>query len=178
MPLLMLKDLPRYESLLAAAREFPELDPSATEVFLTLLRAGDEEFRVTEAHLAQHRITGGGFSVMMALWGHGRRQGREVLLSPAGLAERTAVTRATITGLVDTLERDGLVSRAPDSEDRRRMTVELTARGERLVERILPEHFRRMAWLMAPLTERERSTLVRLLTKVIGRAGEQPAAAS
>ena len=54
MPLLMLKDLPRYECLLEASREFPDLDPSATEVFLHLLRAGDEAFRVVESHLAQH----------------------------------------------------------------------------------------------------------------------------
>ena len=34
-------------------------------------------------------------------------------LTPAELAERTGVTRATITGLVDTLERAGLVTRTP-----------------------------------------------------------------
>ena len=55
----MLKDLPRYECLLEASREFPDLDPSATEVFLHLLRAGDEAFRVVESHLALHDITQG-----------------------------------------------------------------------------------------------------------------------
>jgi DNA-binding MarR family transcriptional regulator len=172
MPLLMLKDLPRYECLLEASREFPDLDPSATEVFLNLLRTGDEAFRVVEAHLAQHEITQGGFSVLMALWGQCQREGRELPLNPAGLAERTGVTRATMTGLVDTLERDGLVRRAPDKTDRRMMTVELTPLGERKLRKILPEHFKQMAWLMAPLSEAERKTLVRLLTKVLGRAGE------
>ena len=172
MPLLMLKDLPRYECLLEASREFPELDPSATEVFLHLLRTGDEAFRVVEAHLAEHDITQGGFSVLMALWGQCQREGRELPLSPAGLADRTGVTRATMTGLVDTLERDGLVRRAPDTADRRMMTVQLTPRGERKLLKILPAHFRQMAWLMAPLSEPERKTLVRLLTKVLGRAGE------
>src|SRR5919112_6657199 len=103
MPLLMLKDLPRYECLLEASREFPDLDPSATEVFLHLLRAGDEAFRVVESHLAQHEISQGRFGVLMALWGNCQRSGRDVL-TPAELAERTGVTRATITGLVDTLE--------------------------------------------------------------------------
>jgi DNA-binding MarR family transcriptional regulator len=172
MPLLMLKDLPRYECLLEAAQEFPELDPSATEVFLHLLRTGDEAFRVVESHLAQHDITQGGFSVMMALWGQCQREGRDLPLSPAALAERTGVTRATMTGLVDTLERDGLVRRAPDRNDRRMMTVELTARGEKLLRKILPDHFRQMAWLMAPLSENERKTLVRLMTKLLARATE------
>jgi DNA-binding MarR family transcriptional regulator len=180
MPLLMLKDLPRYECLLEASREYPDLDPSATEVFLHLLRAGDEAFRVVEAHLAQHDITQGRFGVLMALWGNCQRAGSEndKPLTPAELAERTGVTRATITGLVDTLERAGYVTRTPHPEDRRMMCVGLTKRGEKLLEQIMPEHFRRMAWLMEPLSENERKTFVRLLTKVLHRASELPATAA
>jgi DNA-binding MarR family transcriptional regulator len=175
MPLLMVKDLPRYECLLDAAREFPELDPSATEVFLHLLRGGDEAFRVVESHLAQHDISQGRFGVLMALWGNCRREGGQAPLTPAALADRTGVTRATITGLVDTLERAGLVTRKPHANDRRMTSIALTSKGDRLLRRILPAHFRRMAWLMSPLAESERKTLVRLLTKVMQRAGELPA---
>jgi len=42
MPHLMLKDLPRYECLLEGAKKFPELDPSACEAYLNLLRTGDD----------------------------------------------------------------------------------------------------------------------------------------
>lgn len=176
MPLVMLKDLPRYECLLDAAREFPDLDPSATEVFLHLLRAGDEAFRMTEAHLAQHDITQGRFGVLMALWANGRRNSGGAL-SPAVLAERTGVTRATMTGLIDTLERDGLVRRSPDPEDRRMMTVQPTPQATALLAQILPGHFQRMARLMSPLSEFERDTLVELLQKIVHRASELTGAA-
>jgi DNA-binding MarR family transcriptional regulator len=178
MPLLMLKDLPRYECLLEASRELPDLDPSATEVFLNLLRAGDEAFRVVEMHLAKYEITQGRFGVMMALWGVGQQAGCPTSLTPAALAERTGVTRATITGLIDTLERSGLVTRTPHPDDRRMVSVGLTPRGERLLIKILPAHFREMAWLMEPLSEPERKTLVRLLTKMLSRAAERPSEAS
>jgi DNA-binding MarR family transcriptional regulator len=174
MPLLMLKDLPRYECLLEAAREFPDLDPSATELFLHLLRTGDEAFRVVEAHLAQHDITQGRFGVLMALWGNCQQGSDAVPLTPAEIADRTGVTRATITGLIDTLERAGFVTRTPHEGDRRMTSVKLTARGEKLLTKILPAHFREMAWLMSPLDEAERKTLVRLLTKVLARAAERP----
>ncbi|MDO8542779.1 MAG: MarR family transcriptional regulator [Opitutaceae bacterium] len=174
MPLLMLKDLPRYECLLEAAREFPDLDPSATEVVLHLLRSGDDAFRVIDFHLAQHDISQGRFGVLMALWTSCRREGGHVPLTPAELAEHTGVTRATITGLVDTLERSGLVTRKPHTDDRRMMSVGLTSKGDKLLRKILPAHFRRMAWLMSPLNEQERKTLVRLLTKVTQRATESP----
>jgi DNA-binding MarR family transcriptional regulator len=177
MPHLMLKNLPRYECLLEAAREFPDLDPSATEAFLHLLRTGDEAFRVAEAHLAEHEITQGRFGVLMALWGNCHREGREVPLSPAEIAERTGVTRATVTGLIDTLERAGLVARTPHSDDRRMTSVVMTPRGEGILQKILPAHFRQMAWLMGPLDESERKSLVALLTKVLRRAAERPATA-
>jgi len=175
MPLLMLKNLPRYECLLEASREFPDLDPSATEVFLHLLRAGDEAFRVIESHLAQNDISHGRFGVLMALWGNCQQGGGNAALTPAELAERTGVTRATITGLVDTLERAGFVIRTPHQEDRRMRSVSLTPSGDRLLARIMPEHFRRMAWLMDPLSETERRTFVRLLLKIMSRAAEEPA---
>ncbi|MFM7752143.1 MAG: MarR family winged helix-turn-helix transcriptional regulator [Opitutaceae bacterium] len=175
MPLLMLKDLPRYECLLKAAQAFPDLDPSAAEVFLHLLRSGDEVFRVVDRHFARHHISEGRFGVLMALWSRAERPGGDgrQALSPAELAEHTGVTRATITGLVDTLERDGLVARSSNVEDRRMRSVSLTPRGSALLRGILPEHFRRMAWLMATLDEQERVTLVRLLGKVMQRASEE-----
>lgn len=173
MPLILVKDLPRYECLLEAAREFPTLDPSATEAFLHLLRAGDEAFRVIAAYLAQHDISQGRFGVLMALWGNCRREGGHVPLTPAELAERTGVTRATITGLVDALVRSGHVTRTPHPEDRRMYSVGLTPQGEELLRQILPGHMREMAWLMEPLSESERRMLVSLLTKLLLRAAER-----
>ena len=57
--LLLLKDLPRYECLLDSAKEFPDLDPSAAEAYLHLLRAGDDAFGVAvhaEAQLTRWAI--------------------------------------------------------------------------------------------------------------------------
>jgi DNA-binding MarR family transcriptional regulator len=166
----MLKQLPRYECLLAAAKEFPDLEPSACEAFLHLLHTGDEGFRVVESHLARHNITQGRFSVLLILLNNCRSDEDASALSPAELADRTGVTRATMTGLIDTLERDGLVTRAPDTTDRRMMEVGLTDKGRGVLHEILPEHFRRMNALMQPLNEGERKTLVQILNKIQERA--------
>lgn len=167
MPFLLLKNLPRYDCLLEAAKLFPDLDPSATEVFLHLLQAGDEAFRVVEAHLGEHNISQGRFMVLMLLL---HKSGKcPAPNTPAGLADLSRVTRATMTGLIDTLERDGLVKREPDRNDRRMMSVTLTPKGQSLLEKILPKHFQRMAELMEPLTQVERKTLVQLLGKILQR---------
>lgn len=164
----MLKDLPRYECLLEASRRYPDLDPTACEAYLNLLRAGDEAERRREGFFSEHDITPGRFTVLMLLYD--KMEGKPLPQTPADLAERAGVTRATITGLVDALERDGLVTREPDSGDRRMMLVHLTPKGREMLERVLPGHFRHMAELMEPLSHQERKTLVRLLNKVAGRA--------
>lgn len=175
MPHLLLKDLPRYECLLEAAKDFPDLDPSAAEAFLHLLRTGDEAFGATDRNLSDHSISHGRFGVLMLLWRGTQPRAAKLLgadscdcgpRTPAALADAAGVTRATMTGLVDTLERDGYVKREPDPTDRRTITVLLTAKGERFLSDFLPGHFKVVAGLMATLNESERKTLVRLLGKI------------
>ena len=171
MPHLLLKHLPRYECLLEASQKFPELDPSACEAFLHLLRTGDEAFLYAEQNLTEHGISHGRFGVLMLLWGESHDPETNADgMTPAELADQSNVTRATMTGLIDTLVRDGSVKRTADKDDRRMMRVALTAKGQKFLERLLPGHFQRMAALMGPLSQSERKMLVKLLNKVLQNA--------
>ena len=171
MPHLLLKNLPRYECLLEASHKFPELDPSACEAFLHLLRTGDEAFPYAEQNLTEHGISHGRFGVLMLLWGDCHNpEANTHGMTPAELADQSNVTRATMTGLIDTLERDGFVKRAADKADRRMMRVGLTRKAEKFLEQLLPGHFQRMAALMVPLSQAERKTLVKLLNKILQNA--------
>lgn len=162
---LVIKDLPRYECLVEASKQFPDLDPSACEAFMHLMRAGDEVTRVMDAHFAGHSITHGRFLVMMLLLDK-KPGGCPRASTPAELAELASVSRATITGLLDSLERDGHVRREPDPTDRRQMSVHLTLKGQAFMHGILPDHFRVITRLMSALSENEQKTLSRLLNKV------------
>src|SRR5476649_1684384 len=102
MPLLLLKDLPRYECLLEGAKVYPDLDPSACEVYLHLLRTGDETFAISERNLIGHNISHGRFGVLMLLWKPAQRRGEtaestacvaEGPRTPAELADAAGVTR-------------------------------------------------------------------------------------
>jgi DNA-binding MarR family transcriptional regulator len=180
MSVLMLKDLPRFECLLKAREKYPSLDPTAGEVFLHLVRTGHDVFAAEGAFLAQHQISQGRFTVLMLL----RRSDDHPDLqnTPASLAEGSGVTRATMTGLIDTLEKDGLAVREPDPADRRTIRVRLTNKGRKLLDGILPDYFRHVSSLIAPLSENERKQFVRLLRKIqqalpSGAACDTPAAA-
>jgi DNA-binding MarR family transcriptional regulator len=159
--MLLLKEVPQFECLLERARRYPELDPSAMEAFLHLLRTSTDVFEAFRILLAKHEISQGRFTVLVLL---NRDPERPVNL--ADLAECSRVTRATMTGLIDTLERDGLVRREPSAGDRRMLLVRLTASGRTYLDKILPDYFRRVAAVMSRLTEAERKTLVTLMGKI------------
>ena len=52
------------------------------------------------------------------------------------IAQRCGLTPASVSELVDSLERDGFVRRSEDRNDRRVVVVEITARGRREIERV------------------------------------------
>lgn len=156
----LLKDVPKSEVIKAFARRMPDLDPSAAEACLTLLRTASDVMLAMDAHFTRHDISQGRFSILMTLTRSGGNQ------TPAELADRLGCTRATVTGLLDGLERDGLVERHPSSDDRRRIDVVITTKGRAFLETMLPDHFRRVAGLMSALSEKERRSLIALLAKV------------
>lgn len=124
--------------------------------------------RVMNTHLAAHSITQGRFLVLMLLMDKGVDCPRPT--TPGELADMASVSRATITGLLDTLERDALVRREPHPDDRRQMSIHLTPKAQTLMQEILPGHFRLINQLMGSLSDNERRTLVRLLAKVSAQA--------
>ncbi len=161
MPLLLLKELPRFECLLEAAQRYPDLHPESTEAFLHLLRTTDLVFAADSRLLSQHQLSPGRFTVLMQLNRH-----PDLPETPATLADAAGVTRATMTGLLDTLEKDGLVRRSPAPSDRRLTLIQLTEAGTALMNRVIPEYFRNVAAMMAPLSPEERAQLVGLLQKI------------
>ena len=79
---------------------------------------------------------------------HGLSEGRVQLLMrlkhggdcPLGeLAEQLHVSARNVTGLMDHLERDGLVERVPDPNDRRSVRAHLTGQGDHLIDQLWRE---------------------------------------
>lgn len=161
---MLLQNIPKFEALQKFSEQYPELDPAAVVASLTLWCAGSQLATAFEAHFAQFSLSPGRFGVLINLLRSG-----EAGLSPADIAERTGVTRATITGLLDGLEAAGLVSREAHPTDRRSLQVVLTEQGRQQLDRMLPDHYRRIAALMSNLTTAEQLLLTELLQKVVAQ---------
>ncbi len=159
--MLSLRELPRVEVLEADARKFSSLDPPTLLAFLSVFVTATEIGRRVEPHFARFGLSQGRFTTLVAL-----RRKPDHQATPAELADHLSVTRATVTGLLDGLEADGLVERSHRKDDRRSVSVAITKKGLSTIEKMLPDHYARIGLLMKKLTRQEKKQLTVLLGKV------------
>jgi DNA-binding MarR family transcriptional regulator len=152
---LPIRDLPADRELAALTDGG---DASPVTLVLTLLLVARELYSSADRFFAGHGISDAKWSVLMLLASAPARR-----LQPSEIAARLAVTRATVTGVLRGLERDGLVARHAHPRDGRSAHLTLTRRGTALLARMKPELARRHAETVAALTPAQSRTLVRLL---------------
>lgn len=118
--------------------------------------------------------------VAAALAGEGmRRQHFTVLTSlaqqgeasQAALGRRLWIDPSDLHAIAGELERDGLIARVRDPEDRRRNVVTITAAGRATLKRLDALIDNAQRDLLSPLTARERREFLRLLERLIRPAG-------
>src|SRR6516225_1734207 len=110
----------------------------AEKPFRALLRTIGLFERIMQSYFARFGISGAQWGVLINL----HRADQEGLpgLRLTDLSERLLIRPPSVTGVVDRLERAGLVARAGSTTDLRAKLVRLTPEGHRLVERVLDVH--------------------------------------
>jgi DNA-binding MarR family transcriptional regulator len=84
----------------------------------------------------------------------------ELPLPPNEIADRLIITRATVTGLIDSLQRREYVQRCPHPSDRRMTLVEITERGREVANAFRPiVHQQEKEWIGA-LNKQEQQQLI------------------
>ncbi len=87
-------------------------------------------------------------------------------LPPHKIAARLIISRATVTGLLDSLERRGYVQRRPHHSDRRMLLVEVTDTGRQVANAFRPiVHHQQKLWL-GVLSDEEQRQLLHSLQQV------------
>lgn len=140
--------------------ELPKVDPVAMRLCITLHRLTST--LVYDWESTVHRPRGyswGGFRVLFVLWMAEPLEAKRV-------AALSGMSRAAVSALVNTLERDGLVSRRQAEHDRRAVLLSLTDAGHKAITSSFEKHNEReQAWANA-LSKPEQSILIGLLEKL------------
>jgi DNA-binding MarR family transcriptional regulator len=110
--------------------------------------------------LAPHDLSFGAFTMLFCLWVWGPLEVRDA-------AERMAVSRPTVSGVADTLERRGLIERRDHASDARRRSLALTAAGEHAFAQLFPLVNRHEGAACRSLEPEESAELARLLRKLV-----------
>ncbi|MFJ9177387.1 MarR family winged helix-turn-helix transcriptional regulator [Streptomyces sp. NPDC102360] len=144
------------------ARERPELDTGPLEVLARLHRSFLRYNTKLNASIERHGLSVAGFDVLTAL----RRAGKPFRLTAGQLADSGLVSSAGVTLRMDRLEKDGLIVRERDAEDRRVVYSRLTDEGLAKVDEVFADHLANEERMLADISPAERRQLARLLGKL------------
>ena len=137
----------------------PDANVLATESVMNTIRTADMLFDRIGRLLRPLNVSAAGGLVLGILRDHGR-------MSPSELGEQLIVTRATVTGLLDSLEHRGFVHRSANPADRRSLVVEITPAGLEVLQELRPiVHRHEKAWLSA-LSDADLRTYIDLLHRI------------
>jgi MarR family transcriptional regulator, 2-MHQ and catechol-resistance regulon repressor len=137
------------------------IQPGPMALLIELARA-HHRFSLLDAEI--HRLSGSGLTAPQAkvIFCLGNTEG----LPCSEITERTLITKGTLTGVIDRLEQKGLVQRWGDTDDGRKIIVDLTRLGERVFQREYPRYVERLKPLVEGLSARDREVATNLLARI------------
>jgi DNA-binding MarR family transcriptional regulator len=167
-----MREAPATADLLAAQRDVQAklgdrpLDSESMHAVANIYRAAAAVRRLAERTiLAEANVSWGGFTILWVLWVWGE-------METAQLAAECDLTKGTLTGMVTTLEKEGIVTRERLQHDRRRVRVALTDKGEALIEDLFPRFNNFETTMTNGLTDDEKRLLAGLLGRIATNANE------
>jgi DNA-binding MarR family transcriptional regulator len=121
--------------------------------------------RALRERIAAHGVVPGQFPALLCLY-------EEDGLTQAEIGSRVQIEQPTIAKTLQRMERDGLIRRAPDPDDRRRVHVHLTARARDLEPTLAAAAREINARAVDGLARAEANHLMDTVTRVIANLGE------
>ena len=134
-------------------------------LFHSLLRTLGLLRHVMEPHFNRFGISGPQWGVLRVLYRAAAEGEPELRLTDVG--QRLLIQPPSVTGVVDRLERLGLVERTDSKVDLRVRRLGLTQEGQKLVEQVLDGYAERVGTLFSTLTMEEQESL-RILLQQLG----------
>ena len=143
-------------------RERPDLDPSPIGVIGRISRLARELEQRLEVVYREHGLEPGWHDVLATL----RRSGPPYRLRPSEFTGALMLTSSGTTKRLDRLEQAGLITRAPDPDDRRGTQIALTPAGRQLIDAVTAAHLDNERELLSSLNAAEQQQLADLLRKL------------
>ena len=143
--------------------ERPELDTAPLGVVIRVMSLNRSYLREATRALEPLGLELWEYDVLSAL----RRQGKPFRLTASRLARETGLSTGAMTNRIDRLEDRGLVERQPHADDRRRVVVQLTREGKKVIDEAIQYRLEAAADGLRELTATQQTQLAGLLRKAV-----------
>jgi DNA-binding MarR family transcriptional regulator len=152
------------------SKELDWLDPVKEAIFIRLAILARHTAAARRDTLDSHGLKHWQFKVLLMLC----RLGPPYTASPSQLADMLGLTRGALSARLGPMEEAGLITRANDASDRRRVHVRLTPAGYQVFEQHVAAEGQDEGALLSALTAQERQTLAGLLRKLVAAVESGP----
>ncbi|MBU6468237.1 MAG: winged helix-turn-helix transcriptional regulator [Betaproteobacteria bacterium] len=153
--MLLLKKLASPEVVKKFQEKYPDADIPSISDFMQIMRSASDLSEALNKLLDEHALLQGRWWVLVLL----TRQD-DLISCPSSLAEDAGVTKATMTGFISGLEREGYITRIIDPLDRRKYCIQLTEAGINKVNQVMPIFYKRVKNLMDAIDSKQRTEVV------------------
>jgi MarR family transcriptional regulator, organic hydroperoxide resistance regulator len=143
----------------------PEVKVEVDQILEAIIYFMTETRRITKELAKRANLTGPQLTVVKILETIGD-------LSLSELSDKIRSQNSTVTGIIDRMEREGLVQRVRSHEDRRVIRIHLTEKGAKLARDIPVEPMEVLRSALGGLTPHETKDFLRVMTKVAKRIRE------
>ncbi len=140
--------------------EYPGASALATECYANMYRTADLLMDLhNRQSLDEYQLSPSARQVLAIVEGQA--------LEPSVIADRLLITTASMTSLLDNLEKRGLINRRPHPEDRRKLLINITPAAQTIIDELLPSmHARERDVMDAALSSSEQRSLLKFITKL------------
>lgn len=155
---------PRLEYYWTKVHEFGEkyekFNWPSVEILLNFIATYDVLMGHFSKRMSAYGLSPAMFNVLMIL-----SRGSEKKFKQHDISKLLLVSRANVTGLMNTLVRKGLAKREPDEKDHRAWRITITEKGKTLLETYLPHHYAEVFRIFSGFNPAEKKELNRLICK-------------
>ena len=163
---LFLTTLPTEAELKKLTEEsHPGIDPLSMHSHILFRKLSSDFETNLESFFSQYNLSTGRFTLLLLL------ESSQNGMMPSEMAQKVGVTQATISGLINSLEKAELVKREVHERDGRSFVIRLTEKGLRLFKEITPIYFERVNNFWASFDETEKKALAAFFGRMIQGVG-------
>lgn len=134
------------------------------KAFVVVMKASKTLEELVKQDIADHGMKTSDFAILEALYHKGRQTIKQI-------AEAVLINTGSITYVIDKLEKNDLLRRSNCKDDRRVIYIEITEKGNQVMNEIFPKHQARIEEIFSDVPDEHKRILIETVKTIGKKAG-------